>query len=259
MAQETTAKNDKPFRVIFPKKGRLKEEFADVAATAGFTLSKESSRLDYGVTQDAQGKIDSFETLVQRAGDALDNINDGLADMAVVGLDRFEEASCKYGDDFKVRIVGAFNFSACALWIAAPKDCPVTEPKNLEGKRIVTSYPAALKNWLKDNGVENVKIIAREGGVEDYIRLGLADIVCDVVESGSTLKANGLEKNIKLFDSTAILVQRRGAWTDEAAEQAKAIRQRLLSAEAKLLSQQGEVSVPAEPAQQQRAAAARPG
>lgn len=227
--------NNRPFRLALPKKGRLKEDFTAILETAGLDLTRDNTRLDYGRTRDEQSEIESFETLLQRPGDALENLACGVAEMAVIGLDNFEEASCRAqeeGTPFDIRVVAAFNdISACGLYIAVPDAMQISKPQDLAGMRIATSYPTILKRWLKNEGVDNVTVISRDGGIEDYVRLGMADAVCDVVESGKTLIANGLKRtDIKLLDSSAVLVQRRGTMPDSYARQASQIAQRLKSA-----------------------------
>lgn len=224
----------RPFRAVFPKKGRLQKDFQAVMDAAGLETGRVNSRVDYGTTYDSLGDIEAFDTLVQRAGDALDNLDAGLADFAIVGLDTFEEASCRArndGRELQARVSAAFNFSACALWIAAPDNAQIRNPSDLADLRIATSYPNILKAWLKNNDVENVTIIGREGGIEDYVRLGAADAICDIVDSGRTLEANGLTKTLKLFDSAAVIVERKGAWPEEFSALAQKIKIRLLAAE----------------------------
>ena len=198
-------------RMAFPKKGRLKDSFNALMQKAGLdTYNK--PRQDFGQTRDRQGIIEEFETLFQRPGDALENLDLGLIDCALVGKDNFIETAARLGEEqkrsFNGRIAMTFDFAVCSLMIAAPAGQAMQSPADLEGKRIATSYPASLRLWLAQNNVENVTIIAREGGIEDYVRLGMADAVCDIVESGNTLAANGLVPTISLFDSSAVLVLR---------------------------------------------------
>ncbi|MBU0800776.1 MAG: ATP phosphoribosyltransferase, partial [Alphaproteobacteria bacterium] len=80
------------------------------------------------------------------------------------------------------------------------------------------------------NGVENVSIVECEGGVEDMVRLGLADAVCDLVETGSTLDANGLQKVLKVMDSEAVLVTSPQARTAQDAATLQRVTQKLCAA-----------------------------
>lgn len=209
---------ERPLRLILPKKGRLADDFAAVMEQAGLTFQKQGSRLDYGITADCEQRIAPTETLLQRAADALENLAGGLADMAIVGRDTYEEFTGANPESARnLRIARTFNdCSSCAMWIAAPENTPVEGPGDLAGMRIATSYPNALKRWLDDQGIGGVTIIARDGGIEDYVRLGMADAVCDVVDTGGTLAANRLGKRIKLFESSAVLVTGESAQNEQA-------------------------------------------
>lgn len=202
-------------RVALPKKGRLKDDFRLVSEQAGFAVSKKDKRHDYGSAYDGRGEIEPFEAVSQRPADALENMDDGDIDLAIVGLDRFIEASSAARNenrDFNIEVVDRFNLSVCALYIAAPADMPIRTPQDLSGKSVATSYPETLKAWLKENNVSNVSIKAREGGIEDYVRMGKADAIMDVVDTGGTLEACGLKACIKLYGSSAVMVRRTGPW-----------------------------------------------
>lgn len=210
MTQNQDTQDNKPaLRFAVPKNGHLKKESLRLLEVAGITFKKENNRLDFATAIDTRGDIAPFEILFQRASDAVDNIDIGIADLAITGLDVFEEKqACNKSAKPVGALVAEFNFSACGLWIAAPAGKNINAPEDLIGLRIVTSYPNALKKWLSDNNVRGVNVITRQGGVEDYVRLGVADAVCDIVESGSSLKANGLEKIFNVMDSSAVLVQK---------------------------------------------------
>lgn len=231
---ERQIKADTPLRFVVPKKGRLKQDFASIMNEADLLTEKAGDRLDYGTLQDDRADIAPVEYLDQRPSDAIENLDIGIADMAVVGLDVYEEKRCEAalrGEQLNTRVVASFNASACGLYIAAPSALKIQEPADLQGKRIATSYPNALRKWLNDNKVNGVKIIARDGGIEDYVRLGVADMVCDVVDTGGTLKANGLTPSLKLFDSTAVLIQRTGQWSEVQTQAAQQIKTRLMAAD----------------------------
>lgn len=231
MANRPPKKNEPKLRLILPKKGRLAEDFNLRLAACALAYRKEGCRLDYGTLSDESGILPPTETLLQRSGDALANLADGLAQLAVVGRDTYEEFTASAASsDAQLAIAARFNeCSACAMWLAAPANMKLEKPQDLAGKRIVTSYPNALRRWLQDNGVADIKIISRDGGIEDYVRLGLADAVCDVVETGGTLAANGLKKCVKLFDSSAVLVMRAAdaGWSEEMLARANALCNRL--------------------------------
>lgn len=106
--------------------------------------------------------------------------------------------------------VVALGFGGTKFRFAAPAASDWT-PQHLAGKRVATSYPGLLGAWLAERGVE-ARLIKLDGAVESAVRLGVADAVADVVETGSTLKRAGLEMfGEPILISEAILIQPRGA------------------------------------------------
>lgn len=203
---------DRPFRLVVPKKGRLREDFDRVMNPAGLVLEKDDPRQDFGIMRDSRGAMAAVETLIQRPKDALDSLVAGIADLAVVGRDtllEFQAATFQTDMGANLRVAATLNdVSRCAICIAAPEGDGITQAGDLQGLRIATSYPALLRGWLAAQGVAGVAIIERQGGVEDTIRLGLADAICDVVQSGQSLRANGLAVKFRLMESCAVVVSR---------------------------------------------------
>lgn len=228
------ANNKAPVRVIFPKKGRLADDFGDIAGKAGIQVEKKS-RQDFGTGFDVRGRLPSFEVLVQRPGDALACLDAGVAQLAVVGRDRLQEAFCEAaeaGRTLPVSVRQDFGLSVCSLCIAGPAGMDIRTPRDLAGMTVATSYPCTLRAWLADKGVEGVKVVTREGGLEDTIRLGIADVICDIVDTGNTLRANGLVPydGMTLLESSAVLVQRDNMAGDPRKAQVDAIAARLSQA-----------------------------
>ena len=206
MAKGTTnAANDDRLRVIIPKKGRLCAAFVAAMEKGGLTLEKESARHDFGTLRDTQNTLQNVEALTMRSTDALRTMAAGAADMAIVGLDMLREFNAQNPALREAR-VERLGLTPCALYIAAPEQSAMLAPQDLRNARIATSFPGVLATWLAENEVAGVTIVECEGGVEDMVRLGLADAVCDLVETGGTLVANGLEKRMKVMDSEAVLV-----------------------------------------------------
>jgi ATP phosphoribosyltransferase len=222
----------KMLRLALPKKGRLKDDFTNTMNQAALDITI-GDRLDYGVLRDQSDAIERCEVLLQRPVDALENIQDGLNDMALVGLDQFIEARERIearGETCSFEVSAVFNSAACGLYIAAPENAPITKPAQISGKTIATSYPATLRRWLQAQNIDDVKIIARDGGIEDYVRLGLADAVCDIVQTGGTLQANGLSATLCLYRSSSVMV-RATQMSAAFKEQSAAITARLLEAQ----------------------------
>ena len=102
--------------------------------------------------------------------------------------------------------VSSIGFGKCKLVIAVPKNSGIKTISDLEGERIATSYPNSLKRFLKENEI-NASIIEVRGSVEISPLLGLSDAICDITQTGETLKENGLKKIIDIFESEACLIQ----------------------------------------------------
>ena len=222
-AADASAQAQERVRIIIPKKGRLSAAFAEAMEKDGLRLEKDNPRHDYGTLRDTQNTLQNVEALTMRSTDALRALAAGAADMAVVGLDMLREFNA-HNPALRGARVDALGLTPCALFIAAPVNSTVSAPQDLQGLRIATSFPGVLAAWLTDNNVTGVTVVECEGGVEDMVRLGLADVVCDLVETGGTLAANGLEKRMKVLDSQAVLVSApRARFAGDVAPVARAV------------------------------------
>ena len=127
-------------------------------------------------------------------------MHDGVIDLAIIGENTL------YEKDYQFKVLERLGFSKCRVSIAVPNDFKYKEKSDLNNIRIATSYPNTLKKFLdKENIKSDLHII--NGSVEISPSMGLADAVCDIVSSGSTLFENNLVEVIKLLDSEAVLVQ----------------------------------------------------
>lgn len=170
-------------------------------------MDKANARQDFGRLNDATGSLVGVEALILKPGDALRTLSAAAADLAVVGLDAwldFNAAAGNAGQALRLA-VNLPGISVCKLCLAAPtgEDLAISP-----STRIATAYPALLKTWLGQRGLY-AEIIERDGGVEDTIRLGLADAIFDVVQTGESLKANGLEVKAIATKSNAVIVARK--------------------------------------------------
>lgn len=180
-------------RIALQKSGRLSED--------SYQLFKECGiRFDYGT-----GKLKSIssnfpaEFLFLRDDDIPGYIEDGVADLGIVG----ENVAVELGKN--VDTVYKLGFSKCRLSIAIPRGDAYTSLADLNGKNIATSYPNLLGQYLAGQGVR-AHIHEISGSVEIAPSIGLAEAVCDIVSSGSTLLSNGLKEVETIFRSEAILI-----------------------------------------------------
>ena len=141
-----------------------------------------------------------MEVFFLRNGDIPQYLRDGIVDLAILGENILEE---KGGD---IKIIEQLGFSKCRISIAIPKGNEFKDVKDLEGKRIATSYPNTVKHFLNKNNISaDLHII--NGSVEIAPNIGLADAICDIVSSGSTLFKNNLKEVVRIKNSEAVLVQ----------------------------------------------------
>ncbi|MDP4679614.1 MAG: ATP phosphoribosyltransferase, partial [Cyclobacteriaceae bacterium] len=141
-----------------------------------------------------------IDVLYLRNSDIPQYLEDGVVDIAIVGENLLIEK------EKDVEIVEHLGFSKCKLSLAVPKEVEYTGPQYLQGKRIATSYPNTLTRYLKKNNID-AEIHVISGSVEIAPNIGLADVICDLVSSGSTLFKNGLKEVQEILTSDACLVK----------------------------------------------------
>jgi len=160
-----------------------------------------------------------MEVFFLRNGDIPQYMRDGVVDLAILG----ENLLVEKGSDLEV--IEKLGFSKCRVSIAVPKGTEFSSVKDLEGKQIATSYPNTVNAFLKENQIEaNLHII--NGSVEIAPNIGLADAICDIVSSGSTLFKNNLKEVIEINTSEAVLVQ-APSLTEETQDLIKKLRFRI--------------------------------
>lgn len=140
------------------------------------------------------------ELLLIRDDDIPEYVEDGVCDLGFVGANTVAE------DEADVTILRGLEYGVCRLSMAAPKDGNISSTADLEGKRIATSYPVLTRKYLEENNVK-ADIITLSGSVEIAPRLEIADAITDLVSTGGTLKANGLEEYEIFFESETQLIQ----------------------------------------------------
>src|SRR4051812_18147727 len=135
----------------------------------------------------------------------------GTLDVGITGRDMLLETAPAKGDGPAAVEVMPLSFGRSSFRFATPVESGIDDVKQLAGKRIATAYPVLLQRYLDDAGIE-AGVVKLDGAVETACRLGVADAVCDVVETGTTLRAAGLHIiGNPVLTSEAILVRRGGA------------------------------------------------
>lgn len=181
-----------PLRIAVQKSGRLLDESIQLLKECGI-------RIDNGRDQlKASARNFPIEVLYLRNSDIPQYIQDGVADIGIIGENTVIE---KKKD---VRIIEKLGFSKCRLSLATPKGFEYSGPGSLDGKRIATSYPVSLQLFLEREGIR-ADIHEISGSVEIAPNIGLADAICDLVSTGSTLFKNGLEERDVILKSEAVI------------------------------------------------------
>lgn len=184
-------------KIAVQKSGRLYEDSVKLLSECGIDLRNVKDRL--------RTESDNFplEVFFLRDDDIPQYVEDGVADIGVVG------ENVLFEKNKQVEIVEELGFGKCRLAIAIPRSMQYEGVKALKGKRIATSYPFLVTNYLKQYGIE-ADIHEISGSVEIAPGIGLADVVADLVSSGSTLFMNGLKEVETILQSQAVLVKNKG-------------------------------------------------
>jgi ATP phosphoribosyltransferase len=181
-------------RIAIQKSGRLNQSSLALLKSCGISIDNGKDQLK------AAAKNFPMEVFYLRNGDIPQYMRDGVVDLAIVG----ENLLVEKGRNLEV--IEQLGFSRCRVSIAVPKNTAFESVKDLEGKRIATSYPNTVNAFLKANQIKaDLHII--NGSVEIAPNIGLADAICDIVSSGSTLFKNNLKEVIEIAQSQAVLVQ----------------------------------------------------
>lgn len=180
-------------RIAVQKKGRLSEDSLKLIKESGINFSKS------GGTLKSNAYNFPLEFLYLRDDDIPGYVQDGVADIGIVGENVYVEK------DKTVEVIQLLGFSKCRLSIGVPKEFDYKGKEDLEGMSIATSYPNLLNSFLKENNI-NASSHEISGSVEIAPSIGLADAVCDIVSSGSTLISNGLKEVEIIFKSQAVLI-----------------------------------------------------
>ena len=181
-------------KIAIQKSGRLNKESLDLLKKCGISIDNGKDQLK------AAARNFPLEVLYLRNGDIPQYLRDGVVDLAIIG----ENLVFEKGKDLIV--VEKLGFSKCRVCIAVPKDFNFTGIKDLEGKKIATSYPNTVNKYLSEKGISaDLHII--NGSVEIAPNIGLADAICDIVSSGSTLFKNNLKEVATIVKSESVLVQ----------------------------------------------------
>ncbi|MBT8311577.1 MAG: ATP phosphoribosyltransferase [Flavobacteriaceae bacterium] len=179
-------------KIAIQKSGRLNEDSLKILKDCGISVDNGKDQLK------AMARNFPLEVFYLRNGDIPQYLRDGVVDIAIIG----ENVLIEKGKE--IEVVERLGFSKCRVSIAVPKSQEYRSIADLKGKRIASSYPNTVREYLSKKGVEaDLHII--NGSVEIAPNIGLADAICDIVSSGSTLFKNNLKEVEVMLSSEAVL------------------------------------------------------
>ena len=189
-------------RIAIQTKGRLNEQSTALLHEIGIDIE--------GAKRKFLSKAANFpiEVLYLRDDDIPQVVENGTATLGIVGLNEVAERGCD------VEVVAKLGFGGCRISLAIPKGDEYNGVEYFEGKRIATSYPVVLREFLAERGV-SAQIEVITGSVEIAPAAGIADAIFDIVSSGGTLVTNGLKEVERVFESEAVLIANRNLTAEE--------------------------------------------
>ncbi|MDB5139883.1 MAG: phosphoribosyltransferase [Mucilaginibacter sp.] len=192
----------KTLKIAIQKSGRLNEKSVELLKNCGLGFENYKSSLISPVSNFP------LEILFLRDDDIPEYVQDGIADLGIVGENVIQET------EVKVSYLQRLGFGKCSLKIAVPNTNDIQSLSELNGKSIATTYPVILGKFLKEQSI-SADIRTISGSVEISPGLGLSDAICDLVSTGGTLKSNGLKPFADVMSSEAVLIGRAGSENED--------------------------------------------
>ncbi|WP_153797229.1 ATP phosphoribosyltransferase [Foetidibacter luteolus] len=194
--QSTPSGDEGKLKLAIQKSGRLHDDSLKLLKECGIDISNGVNKLK------SEASNFPLEVFFLRDDDIPQYVEDAVADIGFVG------ENVVYEKNKKIDVVEKLGFGKCRLSIAVTRGDVYDDVNFLEGKRIATSYPVLVQNFLNEKGI-NAEIHEISGSVEIAPGIGLAEAICDLVSSGSTLFMNGLKEVETILQSQAVLIRNR--------------------------------------------------
>jgi ATP phosphoribosyltransferase len=201
-------------RIAIQKSGRLTDHSLDLLARCGLKYSRGKDQLM------CYGENMPLDVLFVRDDDIPDLVQEDVCDLGLVGLNVIEEkrlAMAARGAQARFELIQRLDFGRCRLALAVPDEFAYQGLASIAGRRIATTYPHVLARFLRENSLQ-AEIVTLSGAVEIAPRLGRADLICDLVSTGSTLLANHLREVCTVLQSEAALIRTPVPLSDEKAD-----------------------------------------
>ncbi len=214
MSEQTTPRRE--IRLALPSKGRMAEEVIELLNKAGLHVYKPNPRQYRAVIP----SLPNLTVLFQRSGDIITSVRDGSVDFGITGWDIFTERSAEHGAF--VTLLQDLGFGHCTLNVIVPEawtsilsmaQLAAWHAETARPLRVATKFPTLTEAFFQANGITNIQMISAEGTLEIAPTIGYADVIVDLVSTGTTLRDNRL-KTIDdgvVLHSQACLVANRQA------------------------------------------------
>lgn len=190
-------------KIAIQKSGRLTEHSLDLLEHCGLKYTRGRDQLI------AYGENMPVDLLFVRDDDIPGLVRDDICDLGIAGLNIVEEKRIEFlaaGIEEPYTQICALDYGHCRLSFGYPEDGPVQSVAQLAGKRIATSYPWTVKNFLAGLDVQ-ADVVEFSGAVEIAPSLGRSDVICDLVSTGTTMTANKIREGESILDSECVLIQ----------------------------------------------------
>lgn len=198
--QQTDVKQQR-LKIAVQKSGRLTDNSFDLLTRCGIKFSHGKGQLE------CYGENLPVDVMLVRDDDIPDLVGDGICDLGFVGANVAREQMLGEAmDESALDVIRTLDFGQCRLAIAVPQGFQYSSLKSLRGKRIATTYPNLLADYLTTQNIQ-AEIVELRGAVEIAPRLGKADCICDLVSSGATLAANNLVEVQEIMRSHAVILR----------------------------------------------------
>lgn len=188
--------NGDSLRIAVQNDGRLTRRSVELLHGIGLDFEDHARRLF------ARCRNFDLEMLFIRDDDIPEYVQDGVADLGIVGRNVVLEQEAEVAE------LEELGFGRCTLSLAVPRESDLSDPDGLDGLRIATTHPTALREYLGDRGIE-AAVIEIRGAAEVAPALDVADAICDLVSTGTTLRMNDLRPIAEVWTSEAVLIANR--------------------------------------------------
>jgi ATP phosphoribosyltransferase len=181
-------------RIAVPSKGRLRDNAVEILRGAGLRFRLSGRRL-FSICADTETRI-----IFSNTQDIPVLVAEGVVDLGITGSDQVLEKRVDITEHLRL------GFGRCRVSIAAHKDSQIRSPADLAGKVVGSSFANLARDYFRDQGVEDVHVIAIEGAVEVMVLLGMVDAIVEIVETGNSLLENDLVELWQVISAEAVLI-----------------------------------------------------